>query len=224
MRKEINKINTIYLNKNTHILFLITYIHFYFHIPEGNGSMVMAKKIVFEIIADSDCTTLRNMQKVIFRKVSVCLCVCRFFSMANEKSHKFKQNQILFHFYVVFILSIRPVSYTHLDVYKRQKLPLSLNRSSPKTIGREYSTNQGCMQKIIWFCLNIDIYYLHYFHPINFPKDMVNKIEFSLHIKLMEILICFILMFNINNDRKSSVPQSKYPLGKFSSIGVGTHI
>ena len=32
------------------------------------------------------------------------------------------------------------VSYTHLDVYKRQ---------------REYSTNQGCMQKIIWFCLNL---------------------------------------------------------------------
>ena len=34
-----------------------------------------------------------------------------------------------------------PVSYTHLDVYKRQ--------SSPKTIGLEYSTNQGCMQNII---------------------------------------------------------------------------
>ena len=83
----------------------------------------------------------------------------------------------------------KPVSYTHLDVYKRQiqgcmrniiwfclnlrllsfakkkfplikktvagKLPLSLNRSSPKTIGREYSVNQGCMQKIIWFCLNL---------------------------------------------------------------------
>ena len=44
-----------------------------------------------------------------------------------------------------------PVSYTHLDVYKRQPL----NRSSPKTIGREYSTNQVCMQKIIWFCLNL---------------------------------------------------------------------
>ena len=25
-----------------------------------NGSMVMAKKIVFEIIADSDCTTLKT--------------------------------------------------------------------------------------------------------------------------------------------------------------------
>ena len=43
------------------------------------------------------------------------------------------------------IEAIRPVSYTHLDVYKRQ----SFNRSSPKTIGREYSANQGCMQKII---------------------------------------------------------------------------
>ena len=35
------------------------------------------------------------------------------------------------------------------------KLPLSLYRYSPKTIGLEYSTNQGCMQKIIWFCLNL---------------------------------------------------------------------
>ena len=35
------------------------------------------------------------------------------------------------------------------------KLPLSLNRSSPKTIGREYSTNQSCMQKRIWLCLNL---------------------------------------------------------------------
>ena len=51
--------------------------------------MVMAKKIVFEIIADSDCTTLKNMKKSHFSK-SVCVCA---------------------------------VSYTHLDVYKRQLLP-----------------------------------------------------------------------------------------------------
>ena len=58
---------------------------------------------------------------------------------------------------------ILAVSYTHLDVYKRQKLntflllkhnsagklPLSLIRFSPKTKGREYSTNQDCMQKMI---------------------------------------------------------------------------
>ena len=45
---------------------------------------------------------------------------------------------------------VAPVSYTHLDVYKRQgKLPLSLNRSSPKTIGLENSTIQGSMQNII---------------------------------------------------------------------------
>ena len=35
------------------------------------------------------------------------------------------------------------------------KLPLSLNRSSPKTTGLEYSTIEGCMQQIIWFCLNL---------------------------------------------------------------------
>ena len=40
-----------------------------------NGSMVMAKKIVFEIIADSDCTTLKTWKKVIFRKGSVCVCL-----------------------------------------------------------------------------------------------------------------------------------------------------
>ena len=43
------------------------------------------------------------------------------------------------------------VSYTHLDVYKRQvgKLPLPLNRSSPKSKGLESSTIQSHMQKII---------------------------------------------------------------------------
>ena len=38
------------------------------------------------------------------------------------------------------VLSIHSVSYTHLDVYKRQL---------------EYSTNQGCMQKLfdsVWIC------------------------------------------------------------------------
>ena len=34
-------------------------------------------------------------------------------------------------------------------LYTSGKLPLPLNRSSPKTIGLEYSTNKGCMQKII---------------------------------------------------------------------------
>ena len=73
--------------------------------------MMMAKKIVFEIIADSDCTT--------------------------------------------------PVSYTHLLSFVIEKitvdktysvagkLPLSLNRSSPKTIDLENSIIQGCMQNII---------------------------------------------------------------------------
>ena len=42
-----------------------------------NGSMVMAKKIVFEIIADSDCTTLKTWKKSFFEKcLLVCLCVC----------------------------------------------------------------------------------------------------------------------------------------------------
>ena len=60
--------------------------------------MVMAKKIVFEIIAEYGCTTLKTRKKVIFLKVSecVCLCVCRVFSMANDNSRKFKQNQIFF--------------------------------------------------------------------------------------------------------------------------------
>ena len=61
-----------------------------------NGSMVMAKKIVFEIIADSDCTTLKTWKKSLFEK---CLCVCLsvdFFSMANDNCRKFKQNQIMF--------------------------------------------------------------------------------------------------------------------------------
>ena len=38
--------------------------NFYFHISLRNGSMVMAKKIVFEIIADSDSTTLKTYSTV----------------------------------------------------------------------------------------------------------------------------------------------------------------
>ena len=35
------------------------------------------------------------------------------------------------------------------------KLPLSVNRFSPKTISLENSIIQGCLQKNIWFCLNL---------------------------------------------------------------------
>ena len=38
---------------------MVLHTDMYFHVPQGNGSMVMAKKIVFEIIADSDCTTFK---------------------------------------------------------------------------------------------------------------------------------------------------------------------
>ena len=59
-----------------------------------------------------------------------------------------------------FCLNLRLLSFAKkkIPLIKKTvagKLPLSLNRSSPKPIGREYSTNQGCMQKIIWFCLNL---------------------------------------------------------------------
>ncbi len=69
--------------------------------------MVMAKKIVFEIIADSDCTT-QNMKKVIFRKVCACVCV-DFFSMANDNSRKFKQNQIIFCIHPLLVEYSRPI-------------------------------------------------------------------------------------------------------------------
>ena len=36
------------------------------------------------------------------------------------------------------------------------KLPHSLNRSSPKTIGLEYSTNQGCMKTVSY--THLDVY------------------------------------------------------------------
>ena len=54
----------------------------------------------------------------------------RVFSMANDKSRKFKQNQLVFFIPFLIILNsrsvdfvedrLRAVSYTHLDVYKRQ--------------------------------------------------------------------------------------------------------
>ena len=48
-----------------------------------------------------------------------------------------------------------PSPYFHFLKEMSGKLPLSLNRSSPKTIGLYYSAKQGCMQKRIWFGLNL---------------------------------------------------------------------
>ena len=62
------------------------------------------------------------------------------------------------------------------------KLPLSLNRSSPKTIGLEFSTNQGCMQNIIWFCLNLRL--LSFAIGKNYSwlkKNVAGKLPFSLN-------------------------------------------
>ena len=110
--------------------------------------------------------------------------ILAYWSTVGKKFHHYGLRTILSS---LFLHSIQTVSYTHLDVYKRQgtyakkylilfefaavivcqkkitldkksvagKLPLPLNRSSPKTIGLEYSTNQACMLKIIWFCLNL---------------------------------------------------------------------
>ena len=44
--------------------------------------------------------------------------------MANDNSRKFKQNQIIFCIQPWFVEFSRPVSYTHLDVYKRQVQPV----------------------------------------------------------------------------------------------------
>ena len=63
--------------------------------------MVMAKKIVFEIIADSDCTTLKKWKKIVFRKVCVCV-----------RAHLHQNQKVLrtLHFRAV----CKTVSYTHL--------------------------------------------------------------------------------------------------------------
>ena len=46
-------------------------VRFYFHVPQGNGSMVMAKKMVFEI--RTDCTTLKNEEMPFSEKLCVCV-------------------------------------------------------------------------------------------------------------------------------------------------------
>ena len=63
---------------------------------------------------------------------------------------------------------ISSVSYTHLDVYKRQ------------TIGREYSTNQGCMQKIIWFCLYLRLLSFAIENTLD-KKNVAGKLPLSLN-------------------------------------------
>ena len=45
----------------------------------------------------------------------------RYFSIVNDNSRKFKQNQMMFCIQPCIVaFSIPTVSYTHLDVYKRQ--------------------------------------------------------------------------------------------------------
>ena len=54
------------------------------------------------------------------------------------------------HAYKIQLKPTDAVSYTHLDVYKRQgKLPLPLNRSLPKSEVLETSKIQGRIQNII---------------------------------------------------------------------------
>ena len=123
--------------------------------------MVMAKKIMFEIIADSDCTTLKTWRKVIFRKVSVCLSVClcvylsvcRFFSMANDNSRKFKQNQILFCMQSWIVEFSRSVVFGEDRLRERGSLPATFYVLTKVVFSM---TNDNCRkfkQNQIMFCI-----------------------------------------------------------------------
>ena len=84
--------------------------------------MVMAEKIVFEIRADSDCTTLKTWRKVIFQNVSVC----RIVSMANDNCRTFKQNQIMFCIHPWFVEYSRPIVFGEDRLRERGSLPATV--------------------------------------------------------------------------------------------------
>ena len=65
----------------------------------------------------------QNMKKVVFWKVSVCLSVCRCFSMANDNSRKFKQNQIIFCIQPWFVEDSRPIVFGEDRLRERGSLP-----------------------------------------------------------------------------------------------------
>ena len=98
--------------------------------------MVMAKKIVFEITADSDCTTIKtwiNLPIYFLFILPISLLHCwRWWNILCTGYVNTGSN-----LYLVFLLRFQPafsipvvstwtllppVSYTHLDVYKRQSL------------------------------------------------------------------------------------------------------
>ena len=144
--------------------------------------MVMAKKIVFEIIADSDCTTLKTGKKVVFRKVSVCvsvclcvcvcvcLSVCSFFSMANDNSRKFKQNQIMFRIQPWIVEFSRPIVFGEDRLRERGSLPATfyvLTRvfSMANDKSRKFKQNQ------IRFCIQ---------HCLMSTKDLLFLVKICL--------------------------------------------
>ena len=115
------------------------------------------------------------------------------FYMTNHNCRKFKQNQIIFTYVP------EPVSYTHLDVYKRQEpgLPLALFRSIfLRTSPNSNSTSQFLINNVGIYpsCHCIDTGHLY------------NVIQHHLHTLIMLLLIGF----NGFNSREANIADGSF--------------
>ena len=91
----------------------------------------------------------QNMKNVIFRKVSVCVsvclsvCLCVDFFMANDKSRKLTQNQIIFCIQLWIVEDSRPLDFSEDRWRGRGSLPATfyvLTRVKYLNIGMENHT------------------------------------------------------------------------------------
>ena len=130
--------------------------------------MVMAKKIVFEIIADSDCTTLKTWNKVIFRKVCVCLSVYRIVSMANNNSRKFKQNQTMFCIQPWIVEFSTPIDFGKDRLRERGSLPATLYILT-RVFSMANDNSRKFKQNQIIFC--IQPWFVESSRPVVFGED-----------------------------------------------------
>ena len=62
--------------------------------------------------------------------------------MTNDNCRKFKQNQIIICIETWYVEYSRPVSYTHLDVYKRQGVVYGHSQNNQKT-GQQHQSING---------------------------------------------------------------------------------
>ena len=97
--------------------------------------------------------------------------------MAKDKSRKFKQNQTIFRNQPWFVEYSKPVSYTHLDVYKRQDCSMRELYSEIKFI--DHRTVQCCtLCDCSLYFMSLEIFFFSF--SCSWPSFFSSSLSFSL--------------------------------------------